>query len=61
MRKYIYWLFKIMWTCLSFFIGNYIRITHDTGLAIFILIVVPLLIVGDLLAERYIKAKKRFT
>jgi len=58
MRKYVFWIFKILWTCLSFFIANYVRLTYDNGLGMFLVIVVPLLLIGDFLADRYIKAKK---
>ncbi len=58
MIKYVFWIFKILWTCLSFFIANYVRIRYDIGLAMFLVIVVPLLLIGDFLADRYIKAKE---
>ena len=56
MRKYVFWIFKTLWIFLSFFIANYVRIKHDIGLAMFLVIVVPLLLIGDFLVDKYIKA-----
>ncbi|MBU3180489.1 hypothetical protein [Clostridium psychrophilum] len=58
MRKYLYWAFRILWLFLSIFITRGIKTDSAFGMVIFILILLPLLFLGKLIADKFIKIKK---
>ena len=58
MRKFLYWTFRIMWLFLSIFITRGIKTDSTLGMVVFILILLPLLFLGKLIADRFIKIKR---
>lgn len=58
MKKSTVDILKFIWTCLAFAIGYYLHDIYGIGLWEYVLIVAPLLIIGDLLGKRFIKEKK---
>jgi uncharacterized membrane protein YfcA len=58
MKKSTVDILKFIWNGLAFAIAYYLHNIYGIGLWEYVLIVAPLLIIGDLLGKRFIEKKK---